>query len=45
MSKYIDTKSKDSFYDFVFVVKKQTKLNARDNDSQKSFENDIQFLI
>ncbi len=45
MSEYINTKNNESFYDFVFVVKKQTKLNARDNESQKSFEKDIQFLI
>lgn len=45
MSTYINTKHSDSHYDFVFVVKKQTKLNARDEDSQKSFHKDINFLI
>lgn len=32
-------------YDLVFVVKKQTKLDKKNNESIKSFENDIWFLI
>jgi len=39
--KYIDTK----FYDFVFVVKKQTKLDRKKIDAIKTFENDLNFLI
>jgi len=39
--KYIDTK----FYDFVFIVKKQTKLDRKKFETAKSFENDLNFLI
>jgi hypothetical protein len=35
----------DKFYDFVFVVKKQTKLDRKDKPTIKSFENDLNFLI
>lgn len=45
MREYIDIKNNDSYYDFIFVVKKQTKLNGRDVDSVQSFQKDIQFLI
>lgn len=33
------------FYDFVFVVKKQTKLDRKDLSAIKSFKNDLNFLI
>jgi len=33
------------YYDFVFVVKKQTKLDRKKEDSIKSFKNDLNFLI
>ena len=33
------------FYDFVFVVKKQTKLDRKKIDAIKTFENDLNFLI
>ena len=33
------------YFDFVFVVKKQTKLDRKDLNSIKSFENDLNFLI
>jgi len=33
------------FYDFVFVVKKQTKLDRKDLNALKSFKNDLNFLI
>jgi len=33
------------FYDFVFVVKKQTKLDRKKIDTIKTFENDLNFLI
>ena len=32
-------------YDFVFVVKKQTKLDRKDLNALKSFKNDLNFLI
>ncbi len=34
-----------TFYDFVFVVKKQTKLDRKKIETIKSFENDLNFLI
>jgi hypothetical protein len=33
------------FYDLVFVVKKQTKLEKKEQKSINSFENDLNFLI
>lgn len=36
---------KDDFYDFVFVVKKQTKLNKKEEQNIKNFEKDMDFLI
>ena len=35
----------ENFYDFVFVVKKQTKLDRKDLNALKSFKNDLNFLI
>jgi len=32
-------------WDFVFVVKKQTKLDRKDEQAIKSFEKDLNFLI
>lgn len=31
--------------DFVFVIKKQTKLNKKEDDTLKSFKKDIEFLL
>jgi len=33
------------YFDFVFVVKKQTKLDRKDLNAIKSFKNDLNFLI
>lgn len=33
------------YFDFVFVVKKQTKLDRKDLNALKSFKNDLNFLI
>lgn len=35
----------DFWYDFVFVVKKLTKLDKKDKKSIFSFDNDIKFLL
>ena len=35
----------DKWYDFVFVVKKQTKLDKNDEKSILNFEKDIKFLL
>lgn len=40
----IDNKTNDS-YDYVFVVKKQTKLEKTEEKSIKSFDTDLNFLI
>jgi glucose-6-phosphate isomerase len=42
-SKLYNTSEK--YYDFVFVVKKQTKLDRKKVEAIKSFENDLNFLI
>lgn len=42
LDKHLDTKSS---YDFVFVMKRQTKLVKNSDESIKSFDNDIRFLI
>lgn len=34
-----------SWYDYVFVIKKQTKLDKKDKKSIFSLENDLNFLI
>ncbi len=44
-SKLFENSSQEKFYDFVFVVKRQTKLDRKNLDSIKSFENDLNFLI
>ena len=38
-------KDTEKSIDFVFVVKKKTKLDKRDQSSIKTFEKDIRFLI
>jgi len=40
-----DNVGKSIFYDFVFIVKKQTKLDRKDLVALKSFKNDLNFLI
>ena len=45
VSGYIQKSQNQNFYDFVFVVKKQTKLNAKDESSLWTFKKDIHFLI
>jgi hypothetical protein len=35
----------DSYYDFVFVVKKQMKLNHKESDILQKFTKDIEFLF
>ena len=42
---YIDNYKENKFYDFVFVIKKQTKLDRKKIEAIKSFENDLNFLI
>ena len=45
ISKKLENKNKDSGYDFVFVVKKQTKLDKNNNEILKKYLGDINFLI
>ncbi len=40
-----NNKKSIKYYDFVFVVKKQTKLDRKDIKALKSFKNDLNFLI
>ncbi|MCP4523364.1 MAG: ribonuclease P protein component [Candidatus Gracilibacteria bacterium] len=40
----IEQQTNGSYYDFVFVVKKQTKLVKKSEESEKNFQKDIQFL-
>jgi RNase P protein component len=42
---YIKKNKNDKFFDFVFVVKKQTKLDKKNLDIIKNFEKDLNFLI
>ncbi len=44
-SKLFNNIEDKKFYDFVFVVKKQTKLDRKDLNTIKSFKNDLNFLI
>ncbi len=44
-SSQLYTNNKGKTYDFVFVVKKKTKLDRKDNEAIKSFEKDLNFLI
>lgn len=43
--KYTKQNQDSIYHDLIFVVKKQTKLDAKDGNSVKSFEKDIQFLL
>lgn len=41
----LDNPSEKKWVDFVFVVKKQTKLKIKDEESLNSFKKDIVFLL
>lgn len=43
--KYTKNYNASEYFDFIFVVKKQTKLNARDKQCVASFQKDINFLL
>jgi len=44
-NKIADTNKENKFYDFVFVIKKQTKLDKKNEKSINSFVSDLSFLI
>ncbi len=45
VSPYIERKSKNNFFDLVFVVKKSTLLEKRDVQITEKFSQDIGFLL
>ncbi len=45
VSEYISIINNDSFCDFVFVVKKQTKLNMKNEENLYNYKKDINFLL
>jgi ribonuclease P protein component len=45
MQEYIEAENKESWFDYVFVVKKQTKLNMKNEENLYNYNKDINFLI
>jgi len=44
-SEYIFLSNKEKWYDLVFVVKKQTKLNMKNEENLYNFKKDLNFLL